>query len=102
MVLLLYFHFPNPSMGNILGMSPEQMEDPHSNPELKITLYLDRPVHTELRQLLHWSLSEIRNIYAPFRKRKSSPLLTRSEFLRFLRLSRISAFHIHDVLCEQA
>lgn len=88
-------------MGNILSLSLDQMEDPHSTPELKITLNFDKPVHTEVKQLLHWSLSEIRNIYAPFRKRKSSPLLTRSEFLRFLRLSRISAFHIYDCLCEQ-
>lgn len=87
-------------MGNILSLSLDQVDDPHSAPELKITLDFEQPVDTEVKQLQHWSLSEIRNIYAPFRKRKSSPLLTRSEFLRFLRLSRISAFHIYDCLCE--
>lgn len=88
-------------MGNILSLSADQIDDPHTTPELKITLDFEKPVHTDIKQLLHWSLTEIRNIYAPFRKRKSSPLLTRSEFLRFLRLSRISAFHIYDCLCEQ-
>jgi hypothetical protein len=61
---------------------------------------MDKPVHEELKQLLNWSLEEIRNIYAPFRKRKSSPILTRSEFLRFVRLSRITSFHIYDEICK--
>ena len=45
---------------------------------MKIVLDFEKPVKEELRQLLSWSLSEIRNIYAPFRRRKGSPLLTRS------------------------
>jgi hypothetical protein len=87
-------------MGNILSFSPDQIEESQSSTHLRIMLDFNKPVHDELKQLLFWSLEEIRNIYAPFRKRKSSPLLTRSEFLRFLRLSRISAFHIYDELCK--
>lgn len=87
-------------MGNILSFSPDQIDESQSSTQLRIVLDLNKPVHDELKQLLFWSLEEIRNIYAPFRKRKSSPLLTRSEFLRFLRLSRISAFHIYDELCK--
>ena len=44
------------SMGNISNLSQEHLDDPHSLPELKIVLDLNRPVHTEVRQLLHWSL----------------------------------------------
>lgn len=87
-------------MGNILSFSPDQMDESQASTQLRILLELSKPVDEELKQLLFWSLEEIRNIYAPFRKRKSSPLLTRSEFLRFLRLSRISAFHIYDQLCK--
>jgi hypothetical protein len=64
-------------MGNILNVS-EQLEDPHATSHLAIVLDLARPVCPHLNQLLFWSLEEIRNIYAPFRKRKSSPLLSRS------------------------
>jgi len=83
-------------MGNILSLSPDQIDESQNSTQLKITLDLNHPIDHEVKQLLYWSLEEIRNIYAPFRKRKSSPILTRSEFLRFLRLSRISAFHIYD------
>lgn len=76
------------------------MDESQASTQLRILLDLGKPVDEQLKQLLFWSLEEIRNIYAPFRKRKSSPLLTRSEFLRFLRLSRISAFHIYDQLCR--
>ena len=65
-------------MGNILSLSSDHLDDPHLTPELKIVLDLTKPVNSEVKQLMHWSLEEIRNIYAPFRKRKSSPLLTRS------------------------
>lgn len=88
-------------MGNIPSLSAEHLDDPHAPPELKFVLEFNKPVDNEVKQLMHWSLEEIRNIYAPFRKRKSSPLLTRSEFLRFLRLSRISAFHIYDCLSKK-
>lgn len=87
-------------MGNISSLSSDHLDEPHSTPDLKIVLDLAKPVNSQVKQLMHWSLEEIRNIYAPFRKRKSSPLLTRSEFLRFLRLSRISAFNIYDCLTE--
>ena len=84
-------------MGNII--LNDQLDEPSST-QLKLVIDLNKPVSTQLTQLLHWSLQEIRNIYAPFRKRKSSPLLTRSQFLRLLRLSRISAFHIYDEICK--
>jgi len=44
-------------MGNILSLATDQLDDPHSTPELKITLDLDKPVYTEIKQLLHWSLA---------------------------------------------
>jgi hypothetical protein len=89
-------------MGNMVNVSSsEQTEELAGSTQLRIVLDLGRPVSHHVNQLLFWSLEEIRNIYAPFRKRKSSPVLSRSEFLRFVRLSRISAFHIYDELCKQ-
>ena len=65
-------------MGNVLTFTPDQLEDASNATQLEIQLDFTRPVHQEINQLLHWSLEEIRNIYAPFRKRKGSPMLTRS------------------------
>lgn len=33
-------------MGNILSLSLDQVEDPHSTPELKITLDFEKPIDT--------------------------------------------------------
>lgn len=44
-------------MGNILGLSTDQIDDPHTAPDLKITLDFEKPVHIEVKQLLHWSLT---------------------------------------------
>jgi hypothetical protein len=43
-------------MGNITSLSPDHLDDPHSVPELRIVLDLTKPVDSEVKQLLHWSL----------------------------------------------
>lgn len=83
-------------MGNITANSADPSDE--QTHQLNLNIDLKRPVQQELRQLLNWSLGEIREIYAPFRRRKGSPILTRSEFLRFIQLSRITSFYIYDTL----
>ena len=85
-------------MGNIAANFNDPSDD--QNQQLNLSIDVKRPVKEELKQLLNWSLAEIREIYAPFRRRKGSPILTRSEFLRFIQLSRITSFYIYDSLAK--
>ena len=64
-------------MGNFQNVNNDQYDEGNLS-ELKISVDYERPVVMELKALLHWSLQEIRQIYAPFRQRKGSPLLSRS------------------------
>lgn len=93
--MLIIFHILSKNlMGQISSNIMEFSEGPIA--QMHIDIDIHKPVREELKQLLNWSLAEIREIYAPFRKRKASPLFTRSEFCRFIQLSRISSFYIFD------
>lgn len=63
-------------MGHAMSSSTDPSEEQSS--QLKLSIDSGKEVIPDLKPLLNWSLSEIREIYAPFRRRKGSPILTRS------------------------
>ena len=80
-------------------ISNDTNEDTPNN--FRVEVDLDRGVSPELKQLINWSLQEIRDIYSAFRRRKSSPILNRTEFARLVNLSRTSAFYLFPLVSQK-
>lgn len=85
-------------MGNTVG-NGEPNEESANN--VKLDIDLGKEVDPNLKQLLNWSLGEIREIYTNFKRRKNSPLLNRTEFARLIGLSRTTSFYIYPFLSKK-
>jgi hypothetical protein len=85
-------------MGNTINTG-EPNEESANN--VKLDIDLKKEVEPNLKQMLNWSLGEIREIYTNFKRRRNSPLLNRTEFARLIGLSRTTSFYIYPFLSKK-
>ncbi|KAL4430203.1 hypothetical protein ABPG74_014762 [Tetrahymena malaccensis] len=68
--------------------------------ELKVDLNKD--VHPTLRQLLFWSLNDIRQVYEKFQRRSNIPFLDITLFCKIVPFTRTNAMYIFRHFCKQS
>ncbi|CAK88170.1 unnamed protein product (macronuclear) [Paramecium tetraurelia] len=70
--------------------------------KMELKFDISREVDPALKQLLYWSLSEIRAVYEQFQRRTSLPFIDKSLFCKIVPFSRPNAGYIFDNFCRKS
>ncbi|CAK64368.1 unnamed protein product (macronuclear) [Paramecium tetraurelia] len=66
---------------------------------MELKFDITKEVNPNLKQLLHWSLMEIRQVYEQFQRRSTSPFIDKNIFCKIVPFSRSNASFIFDQFC---